>query len=228
MCRMCIAFKPLNELTVKQKPSMPRIDEILERLPGSAFDFPEAFLQIPVHPEDKQETAFHTCTSKLEYTCMPFGLVNAHAELQLRSNHGFLAPITHRRVVIYMHDVLVFSRNVQDQLQQLLQSLQLVREKQWLAKAQKCSLFMQKISFLGYRVSAAGVEPDQAKIEAIGIWPLPLYTRTKVQKFLGLASYYRSFVPGFARIAAPLTDLVKKGKQFTRTENEEEAALGLI
>ncbi|CDJ30653.1 uncharacterized protein EMH_0006960 [Eimeria mitis] len=87
---------------------------------------------------------------------------------------------------------------------------------------------MQTISFLGFRVFAAGVQPDPAKIEAIQRWPLPLYTRTDVQKFLGLASYYRNFIPGFARIAAPLTDLLKKEKQFIWTENEDEAARRLI
>ena len=230
--RMCVDFKPLNKITVKQKFPMPRVDEILDRLQGSAvysaFDFAEAFLQIPIHPADRHKTAFHTRTRKLEYTCMPFGLVNAPAELQRQVNHDFLEPIAEGWMVIYMDDVLVFSRNVQEHLQHLRRALQLLREKQWFVKAQKCSFFMQTISFLGFRVSAAGVQPDPAKIEAIQRWPLPLYTRTDVQKFLGLASYYRNFIPGFARIAAPLTDLLKKEKQFIWTENEDEAARRLI
>ncbi|CDJ35727.1 OSJNBa0079C19.6 protein, related [Eimeria mitis] len=196
---MCADFKPLNKITVKKKFPMPRVDEILDRVQGpavySAFNFAEAFLHIPIHPEDRHKTAFHTRTRKLEYTFMPFRLVNAPAELQR-----------------------------QEHLQHLRRALQLLRENHWFVKAQKYSFFMQTISFLGFCVSAAGVEPDPARIEAIQRWPLALYTRTDVQKFLGLASYYPNFIPGFARIAAPLTDFLKKEKQFIWTENEDEAA----
>ena len=200
---MCINFKPLNKITVKQQVPMPRIDELLDRLHGSAvystFDFTDASLQIPIHPDDRHKTAFHTRTRKLEFTCMPFGLGNAPAELQRQANRDFSGPITEGWMVIYMDDVLVFSRNAQEHLEHLRRALELLREKQWYVKAQKCSFFMQTISFLGYRVSATGVQPDPDKIEAIRSWPLPLGTRTEVQKFLGLASYYRNFIPGFAK-----------------------------
>ena len=82
---MCINFKPLNKITVKQQCPMPRIDELLDRLQGSAaystFDLTDAFLQIPIHPDDRHKKAFQTRMHKLEFTCMPFGLVNALAEL---------------------------------------------------------------------------------------------------------------------------------------------------
>ncbi|CDJ36344.1 uncharacterized protein EMH_0079970 [Eimeria mitis] len=201
--RMCVDFKPPNKITLKQKLPMHRVDEILDRLQDSAvfsaFGFAEAFLQIPIHPEDSHKTAFHTRTRKLEYTCMLFGLVHAPAELRRQVNHDFLGPIAEGWMVIYMDDVLVFSRNVQEPLQHLRQALQLLP-----------------------------VEPDPAKIEAIQRWPLPLYTRTDVQKFLGLASYYRNFIPGFARIGGILTDLLKKKKQFIWTANEDEATRRLI
>lgn len=230
--RMCVNFKPLNKITVKQKFPMPRVDELLDRLQGSAvystFDFTDAFLQIPIHPADRHKTAFHTRTRKLEYTCMPFGLVNAPAELQRQVNRDFAGPINEGWMVVYMDDVLVFSRNVQEHLQHLRRALQLLREKQWYVKAQKCSFFMKTVNFLGYRVSAVGVQPDPKKLEAISAWPLPLHKRKDVQKFLGLASYYRNFIPGFARIAAPLTDLLKKEKQFVWTQAEEVAAKTLI
>ena len=230
--RMCVNFKPLNKITVKQKFPMPRVDELLDRLQGSAvystFDFTDAFLQIPIHPDDRHKTAFHTRTRKLEYTCMPFGLVNAPAELQRQVNRDFEEPINEGWMVVYMDDVLVFSKSVQEDPQHLRRALQLLREKQWYVKAQKCSFFMRTVKFLGFRVSAAGVQPDQAKIEAISRWPLPLRTRKDVQKFLGLASYYRNFIPGFARIAAPLTDLLKKEKQVVWTQTEDAAARTLI
>ena len=87
---------------------------------------------------------------------------------------------------------------------------------------------MRTVKFLGFRVSAAGVRPDQAKKEAISTWPLPLRTRKDVHKFLGLARYYRNFIPGSARIAAPLTDLLKKEKQVIWTKAEDAAARTLI
>ncbi|CDJ28180.1 uncharacterized protein EMH_0099790 [Eimeria mitis] len=109
-----------------------RVDEILDRLQGSAvysaFDFAEAFLQIHIHPEDRHKTAFHTRTRKVEYTCMPFGLVNAPGELQRHVNHDFLGPFAEGWVVIYMDDVLVFSRNVQEHSQHLRRALQLLRD----------------------------------------------------------------------------------------------------
>ena len=111
--RMCINFKPLNKITVKQQFPMPRIDELLDRLQGSAvysaFDFTDAFLQIPIHPDDRHKTAFHTRTRKLEFTCMPFGLVNAPAELQRQVNRDISGPVTEGWMLIYMADVLVFS-----------------------------------------------------------------------------------------------------------------------
>ncbi|CDJ28247.1 OSJNBb0049I21.6 protein, related [Eimeria mitis] len=208
--RMCVDFKPINKITEKQKFPMPRVDEILDRLQGSAvysaFDFAEAFLQIPIHPKDRHKTAFHTRTRKLDYTCMPFGVVNAPAKLYRQINHDFLEPIAEGWMVIYMDDVLVFSRNVQEHLQHL----RLV-----FSESAEVFVFHANNQFL-------------RKIEAIQRWPLPLYTRTDVQKFLGLASYYRNFIPGFARIAAPLAGLLKKEKQFIWTENEDEAARRLI
>ncbi|CDJ35655.1 uncharacterized protein EMH_0028280 [Eimeria mitis] len=226
--RMCVDFKPPNKITVKQKFPMHRVEEILDRLQDSAvysaFEFAEAFLQIPIHPEGRHKTAFYTRPRKLEYTCMPFGLVNPPTELQRQLNHDFLGPIAEGLMVIYIDDVLVLSRNLQGHLQHLRRALRLLREKQWFVKTQKCLFFMQTISFLGFHVSAAGVEPDPAKIEAIQRWPLPLYTRTDVQKFVGLASYHHNFIPGFASIAAPLTGLLKKEEQFIWTENDDEAA----
>ncbi|CDJ29277.1 uncharacterized protein EMH_0003480 [Eimeria mitis] len=138
--RMCIDFKPLNKITAKQNFPMPRVEEILDRLQGSAVysavEFVVAFLQIPIHPEDRHKTAFHTRTRKPEYTCMPFRLVNAPAKLQGQVNHDFLGTIAEGWMVIYIDDVLVFSRNVHEQLQHLGRALQLIREKQWFVQAQ--------------------------------------------------------------------------------------------
>ena len=230
--RMCINFKPLNAITVKQQFPMPRIDELLDALQGSAvystIDFAEAFLQIPIYPDDCHKTAFHTRTRKLEFTRMPFGLVNAPAELQRQVNRDFAEAINAKWMVVYMDDVLIYSKNVQEHLRHLRRALELLREKQWYVKAKKCSFFMSTITFLGHRVSAAGVQPNPAKIKALKEWPLPLLTRKDVQKFLGLASYYRKFIPNFARIAAPLTDLLKKENQMVWTDVEQTAAQTLI
>ena len=230
--RMCINFKPLNAITIKQQFPMPRIDELVDALQGSAvystLDFAEAFLQIPIHPDDCHKTAFHTRTRKLEYTRMPFGLVNAPAELQRQVNRDFAEAINAKWMVVYMDDVLIYSRNVQEHLQHLRRALELLREKQWYVKAKKCSFFMSTVTFLGHRVSAAGIQPDPLKIEALKRWPLPLLTRRDVQSFYGLASYYRKFIPGFAQIAAPLTDLLKKESKVVWTDAEQTAAQTLI
>ena len=131
-------------------------------------------------------------------------------------------------MVIYMDDVLVCSRHVQEHLEHLRRALELLRDKQRYSKVQTCSFFMQTISFLGYRVSGTGVQPDPDEIEAIPSFPLPLGARTEVQKFLGLASYYLNFIPGFAKIAAPLADLLKKDRPLVWTDAEAKAAKTLI
>lgn len=230
--RLCINFKPLNEITVPQKFPMPRVDELLDSLQGasvfSTLDFKDAYLQIAIHPDDRHKTAFHTRTGKYEFTCMPFGLVNAPAELQRQVNHDFEEPIKEGWLVVYMDDVLIFSRHAQEHLRHLRRALQLVREKQWVLNKEKCSFFMQTITFLGHRVSAAGVQPDPLKIEAIRSWPLPLRSRRDIQSFYGLASYYRRFIPGFASIAAPLTDLLRKDTDFVWGEAQDKAARTLI
>ncbi|CDJ36637.1 uncharacterized protein EMH_0021760 [Eimeria mitis] len=149
-------------------------------------------------------------------------------ELRRQVDHGFVETITEGWMVIYMARLLVFSRNVGKHLQHLRRALQLLREAQWSVEAQNCLFFMQTISCSGSRVSAAGVEPDPAKIGAIQRWLPPLHMRTDVQKFLGRASYHRNSIPEFARIAAPLADLLKKNKQFIWTDNKEEATRRLI
>jgi len=230
--RMCVNYKPLNKITIKQKFPMPRVDELLDRLQGatvfSAIDFTDAFLQIGINENDQHKTAFHTKTRKMEYTCMPFGLVNAPAELQRQVNRDFAGPISEGWLVVYMDDLLVFSRSVTEHIQHLRILLGLIREKQWYVKAKKCSFFMSIIGFLGFRVSAQGVEVDPAKMETIKSWPLPLYSQEDVRSFYGLASFYRSFVPGFAKIAAPLTELLRKDTPFIWTEEQEKAARTLI
>ena len=116
--RMCFNFKLLNAITGKKHFPMPRIDGLLDRLQGSAvysaLDYTEAFLQIPIHPDDRNKTPFHTRTRKLEFTCKPFGLVNAPAELQRQVNPDFAEAIKAKWMVVYTDDVLIYSRNVQE------------------------------------------------------------------------------------------------------------------
>ena len=229
--RMCTNFNPLNEVTMNQQFPMPRIDELLDRLQATAccltFDFTDAFLQIPIHPDGRHKTAFHTRMRKIKFTFMPSGFVNASTGLQRQVNHDGFGPTNEGWMVIYMEDLLVFSRNVQEHLEHLRRALELLREKQLYVKAQKCSFFMQTLGFLGYRLSASGVQPEPSTTEATRSWPLPLGTRTEVQ-FLGFALYYRNFIPGFAKIEASLTDLLKKNRQLVWTAAEDKEAKTLV
>lgn len=230
--RMCINYKPLNAITVKQRFPMPRVDELLDRLQGacvfSSLDFTDAFLQIEIAEKDKHKTAFHTATRKFEYICMPFGLVNAPAELQRQANNDFAVPIAERWMVVYADDVLIFSRSVAEHLMHLRKALELIKENQWYLKAQKCLFFMSSLNFLGFKVSGEGVQPDAAKVATLAEWPLPMYTVKDVQRFYGMASYYRCFIPGFAQQAAPLTQLFRKDVAFVWSEEHSKAARSLI
>ena len=158
------------------------------------------------------KTAFRTRYGHYEFLVMPFGLTNAPATFMDLMNRVF-RPYMDQFVVVFIDDILVYSRDEQEHEQHLKIVLQTLREKKLYAKLSKCDFWLKEVSFLGHIVSAEGIRVDPAKIEAIINWKPP-QSVTKVRSFLGLAGYYRKFVKGFSVIASPLTKLFKKGVKF--------------
>ncbi|MCO5577142.1 hypothetical protein L7F22_051587 [Adiantum nelumboides] len=213
--RMCIDYRALNKITIKNRFPIPRIDDILDRLQGSScfsrIDLKSGYHQIRIAPGDVYKTAFQTTFGLFEFLVMPFGLTNAPATFNRMMDRIFRE---YRLFVgTFFDDIIVFSKNEADHRDHLLQVFQALRHHKLVIDAKKSEFFLPEIHFLGHIVSAAGVQLDPAKIEAIRNWP-DLKNVHEVRSFLGLCSYYRRYVRKFAEIASPLHMLTQKGVPF--------------
>ncbi|KAK8619690.1 hypothetical protein V6N13_135972 [Hibiscus sabdariffa] len=197
--RLCIDYRKLNNLTVKNKYPLPRIDDLFDQFRGatvfSKIDLRSGYYQLKVKDSDVAKTAIRTRYGHYEFLVMPFGLTNAPAAFMDMMNQA--EHVEHLRIV-----------------------LQTLRDHRLYAKLSKCEFWLKKISFLGHVVSAEGIQVDPGKIEAIVSWKQPKNV-SEIRSFLGLAGYYRRFVEGFSIIAAPLTKLLKKDVPFVWTEAQQ-------
>ncbi|KAG8503513.1 hypothetical protein CXB51_001473 [Gossypium anomalum] len=207
--RMCIDYRQLNKLTIKNKYPLPRIDDLFDQLRGASLRVKEA---------DIHKTVFKTQFGHYEFLVMPFGLTNAPAAFMDLMNRVF-QPFLDRFLVIFIDDILVYSETEEKHIKHLRIVLQVLREKELYAKFSKCEFWLREVTFLGHVVSTEGIKVDPRKIEAILEWKPPRSV-SKIQSFLGLPRYYRRFVEGFSVLAAPLTKLIRKGAPFVWTEND--------
>ncbi|GBG72702.1 hypothetical protein CBR_g12269 [Chara braunii] len=210
--RMCIDYRGLNAITVKNAEPLPRIDDLLDRVQGckyfSKIDLKSGYHQIEVHPDDQYKTAFRTRYGHYEFIVMPFGLTNAPDTFQ-RCMNDLFRPWLARFVAVYLDDILVFSRTLQEHQGHLRQVLEKLREANFKINAKKCEWAKIQVLHLGHVLDGDGIKPEDSKIAAIRDWPTPR-TLTKLWSFLGLTNYYRKFVRNFSTIAAPLRRLLKK------------------
>ena len=193
---MCIDYRQINKVTVKNKYPLPRIEDLFDRLKGasvfSKIDLRSGYYQLRVKGVNVPKIAFRTCYGHYEFLVMPFGLTNASVAFMDLMNGGF-HPHLDQFVVVFIDDILVYSKDAQEHEQHLRLVLQILREKQLFAKLSKCDFWLKEVSFLGHIISSEGIRVDLAKIEAIVSWKLPRNV-TEVRSFLGLAGYYRWFV----------------------------------
>jgi hypothetical protein len=204
--RLCVDYRAVNNATIKNAYPLPRVDELLDRLHGatvfSKIDLRHGYHQIRIHDADIHKTAFRTRYGHFEYTVMPFGLTNAPATFQ-RLMHDIFRPHLDSFVIIYLDDILVFSKNQKDHARHLATTLQLLRDNHLFANTSKCVFATDRVDFVGHIVSKDGISTDPAKVAAIVAWPLPT-TVSDLRSFLGLANYYRRFIRHYSSIAAPL------------------------
>ncbi|GAB5053510.1 hypothetical protein PESHB5_00080 [Pediococcus parvulus] len=214
--RLCIDYRQLNKVTIKNKYLLPRIDDLFDQLKGasvfSKIDLRSGYYQLRIRDSDVPKTAFRTRYGHYEFLVMPFGLTNAPAVFMDLMNRIF-RPYLDRFVVVFIDDILVYSRDETEHAEHLRLVLQILRDKQLYAKFSKCEFWLREVSFLGHVVSASGIRVDPSKISAILNWKPPRNI-TEVQSFLGLAGYYRRFVKGFSMIATPITKLLQKDVKF--------------
>ncbi|KAI3672993.1 hypothetical protein L6452_39099 [Arctium lappa] len=223
--RMCIDYRELNKVTIKNRYSLPRIDDLFDQLQGACYfskiDLRSGYHQLKVREEDIPKTAFRTRYGHYEFLVMPFGMTNAPATFMDLMNR-VCKPYLDKFVIVFIDDILIYSRTEKEHEQHLQAVLSLLKREKLYAKFSKCEFWLREVQFLGHVVTQEGIKVDPTKVDAIKRWEPPR-TPSEVRSFLGLAGYYRRFIQDFSRIATPLTSLTKKGVKFEWKPAQEEA-----
>ncbi|GBG80606.1 hypothetical protein CBR_g31066 [Chara braunii] len=207
--QLCIDYCKLNAQTIKNVGPLPRIDDLLERLGGAKFfsklDLKSGYHRLEIRQEDRYKTAFKTRYGHFESLVMPFGLTNAPTRFQAAMTTEFRHMLD-KCVFIYLDDILVYSRSLDEHVEHLHTVLERLRQAKYKANRDKCEFARQELKYFGHYMTPQGIRPLADKIEAILVWPESTNT-TEVRSFMGLAGYYQRFITGYSRIAAPLTRL---------------------
>ncbi|KAJ1596226.1 hypothetical protein NDA14_001345 [Ustilago hordei] len=223
--RLCVDYRGLNEITVKNRAPLPLIEEQLFLLRRARIytklDLRAAYNLIRIAKGDEWKTAFGTQLGLYEYLVMPFGLANAPAHFQSFINDIF-RDIIGIYVVVYLDDFLIFSDTEEAHVKHVTEVLTRLRSNRLFAKLSKCEFHTKTVEFLGYIIKPTGIEMDPEKVCTVKEWPM-LESIHDIQRFLGFANFYRRFIAHFARIAKPLTALVKPIERFKKFELPEEA-----
>src|SRR4051812_47203636 len=188
------------------------MDQLVGASVFSKIDLRSGYHQIRVKEEDIQKTAFRTRYGHYEFLVMPFGVSNAPGVFMEYMNRIFHDPLD-KFVVVFIDDILIYSKSPEEHEEHLRVVLQVLKEKQLYAKLSKCEFWLSEVSFLGHVISGNGIAVDPSKVDAVLQWEVPRSV-TEIRSFLGLAGYYRRFIEGFSKLALPLTQLTCKGKAF--------------
>ncbi|GJU45446.1 reverse transcriptase domain-containing protein, partial [Tanacetum coccineum] len=210
--RMCIDYRELNKLTVKNRYPLPRIDDLFDQLQGSQFfskiDLRSGYHQLRVHEDDIPKTAFRTRYGHFEFTVMPFGLTNAPAIFMDLMNR-VCRPYLDKFVIVFIDDILIYSKTQEEHVEHLRLVLELLKKEKLYAKFSKCEFWLREVQFLGHVINDNRIYVDPSKIEVVKNWKAPR-TLIEICLFLGLAGYYRRFIENFSKIAKSLTILTQK------------------
>ena len=215
----------MNNVTIRNKYPLPRIYDLFDQLQGakvfSKIDLRSGYHQLRIRESDIPKTAFRTRYRHYEFLVMSFGLTNALVAFMDLMNQVF-RPYLDRFFIVFIDDILVYSRGELEHERHLGLMLQTLRQYQLYANFSKCEFWLSQVGFLGHVVSADGIYVDPQKVGAVANWE-QLTTVTEVRSFLGLAGYYRRFIEGFSKIAGPLHCLTRKGVKFEWTDRCEES-----
>ncbi|WVZ70752.1 hypothetical protein U9M48_019394 [Paspalum notatum var. saurae] len=211
--RMCVDYRALNDVTIKNKYPLPRIDDLFDQLQGacvfSKIDLRSGYHQLKIRPSDIPKTAFITRFGLYEYTVMSFGLTNAPAYFMNLMNKVFMEYLD-KFVVVFIDDILIYSKTEEEHEEHLRLVLQKLRDHKLYAKLSKCEFWLDRVPFLGHIVSKGGIMVDPSKISGVMDWKVPKL-------------YYGRFIESFSRIAKPMTSLLEKGVPFNWTKERQAA-----
>ena len=223
--RMCVDCRAINNITVRYRHPIPRLDDMLDELSGSTIftkiDLRSGYHQIRMKTGDEWKTAFKTKFGLYEWLVMPFGLTNAPSTFMRLMNH-VLRTFIGKFVVVYFDDILIYNKSFDEHVKHIRQVLDELRKEKLFANLEKCSFCTDHVVFLGFVVSAKGIEVDESKVQAMKDWPAPTNV-SQVRSFHGLAGFYRRFVRDFSTIASPFNELTKKGVEFKWGNSQEDA-----
>ena len=223
--RFCVDYRKLNSMTIRDSYPIPNIQDIFDTLGGSAYfstlDLRSGYWQLDLDEESIPKTAF-TCHKGLyEFTRLPFGLKNAPGQFQ-RVMNAVLSRFISKSCLIYIDDVVVFSRSAEEHYKHVAEILDCINEAGLTLKLSKCSLGKESVDLLGYVVSGEGIRPQECKTEAIRNIPPPQNVK-QVRQFLGMTGYYHQCIDSYAHISEPLVRLTKKKEPFIFGDEQQVA-----
>lgn len=223
--RLCIDYRALNKITIKDKYPMPRIEELIDRLQGCKFftslDLKSGYYQIKMKEDSVQKTAFITEDGHYEFLRLPFGLANAPSTFQQMMNR-VLGNLRFGKIIVYLDDILIVSETAEENLEILETVLKLFRENGLTLNLKKCHFLKTEIEFLGYKVGQNCIMPSESKVKAVKDFPTPK-TVHQLRQFNGLISYFRKFIKSCALISSPLTQLTRKDSSWSWDSSHEHA-----
>ena len=223
--RLCIDYRGLNKITIKNRYPLPLMNELLDRLGKARYftklDLKNGFYLLRIAKGDEWKTAFRCRYGLYEYTVMPFGLCNAPSTFQSMINDVF-HDLLDAGVVVYLDDILIYSEDEKSHIDLVRRVMERIRIAKLCCSIKKSDIHVREIEFLGYHISPKGISMSTAKVESVKNWPITRNVKD-IQAFLGFANFSWRFIEGFSKICKPLTDLTQKDKMFEWTSQCEDA-----
>ena len=215
--RMCIDFRKLNSMTVKVKQRLPTMDDVATVLSRKKYftslDFMSGFWQVELDPESAELTTFVLPNYEMyRWTVMPFGLCNSPSSFQRLMNTVFVDLVATGNCIVYVDDVLIANKTFEEHLDTLEKCFKRLIECGLKLKLSKASFCQRELTYLGHTISEEGIAPSEDNVKKLLDYPSPRDRRT-VESLLGLLNYYRKHIPNYAKIAAPITSLLRRKDQ---------------
>lgn len=209
--RLCVDYRGLNNITIKNRYPLPLVGEIMDRLSGATIytqlDLRDAYHRLRIRKGDEWKTAFRTRYGHFEYQVMPFGLANAPATFQSYINRA-LSDLLDTHCIVYLDDILIYSRSAEEHIKHVRMVLERLEKFRLYCKLSKCTFHTDTVNFLGFVISPKGIKIERSRVDTILDWPAPQSVHD-ILMFLGFANFYRRFIEGYSKIAAPLNEMTK-------------------